>query len=125
MRTTTRQSGTTFEVDQVNPATERLPECRAHTAAKQMFGTIESCSDYHGSVVKDVYYQPLLAAVHTAFSQHRPLTLSPDAVWITIAQGVAHHMTVHGERLRARFVSHQGKLDLGFECRDWVEGSPE
>src|SRR5207247_2251595 len=23
------------------------------------------------------------------------------------------------------FVSHQGKLDLVFECEDWVEGSPE
>ncbi|MCH5376865.1 MAG: DUF4419 domain-containing protein [Planctomycetes bacterium] len=27
--------------------------------------------------------------------------LSPDAVWLTIAQGVAHHMTLEGERLRA------------------------
>ena len=40
-------------------------------------------------------------------------------------QGVAHHMSIHGERLRSRFVSHQGKLELVFECRDWLEGSPE
>ncbi|WP_272427393.1 DUF4419 domain-containing protein [Polyangium jinanense] len=31
----------------------------------------------------------LLGAVHLAFAQHRPLVLSPDAVWLTIAQGVA------------------------------------
>jgi hypothetical protein len=125
MRTTTRRPGITFEVDRVTPATEPLPECRAHEAARQKLGGIESCSDYHGTVVKDVHYQPLLAAVHTAFSRHRPLVLSPDAVWLTIAQGVAHHMTVHGECLRDRFVSHAGKLDLVFECRDWAEGSPE
>jgi hypothetical protein len=124
MRTTTRP-GITFEVDRVEPATEPLPECRAHEAAKWTVGNLESCSDYHGTVVKDVHYQALLAAVHTAFSQHRPLTLSPDAVWLTIAQGVAHHMTIHGERLRPRFVSHSGKLDLVFECEGWAEGSPE
>jgi hypothetical protein len=26
---------------------------------------------------------PLLAAVHVAFAQHRPLVLAPDAVWLT------------------------------------------
>ena len=117
--------GVTFAVDEVTPATERLPEWRTHEAIRDMLGSIESCHDYHGTVVKDVYYQPLLAAVYIAFSQHRPLVLSPDAVWLTIAQGVAHHMVIHGERLRSQFVSHQGKLDLVFECRDWVEGSPE
>jgi hypothetical protein len=76
-------------------------------------------------VVKDVHYQPLLAAVYTAFNQHRPLVLTPDAVWLTIAQGVAHHMAIHGERLRSRLVSHRGKLDLVFDCRGWVAGSPE
>ena len=83
MRTTTRRTGITFAVDRVEPATEPLPEIRAHEGAKRI-GGVESCSDYHGTVVEDVYYQPLLAAVHTAFSQHRPLVLSPDAVWITI-----------------------------------------
>lgn len=126
MRTAVRRPGVTFPVDDVTPATRPLPECRAHEAVRDRLGSaVESCSDYHGTVVKDVHYQPLLAAVHAAFSQHRPLVLTPDAVWLTIAQGVAHHMTVHGERLRSRFVAHRGKLDLVFTCRGWVEGSPE
>jgi hypothetical protein len=123
---TIHQTGVTFAVDEVTPATESLPECRTHEAIKTMLGSaIESCSDYHGMVLKKVRDQPLLAAVYMAFSQHRPLVLTPDAVWITIAQGVAHHMVIHGERLRSRFVAHQGKLDLVFESRDWVERSPE
>jgi hypothetical protein len=126
VRKTAQIPGFTFAVDEVVPATKRLPERRMHEALKRMLGSeVESCCDYHGTVIKDLDYQPLLAAVYQAFSEHRPLALTPDAVWITIAQGVAHHMTIHGERLRSRLVAHQGKLDLAFECRGWVEGSPE
>ncbi len=116
----------TFAVDEVTSATEPLPEIRSHEALRHTLrGEIESCCDYHGTVIKDVHYQPLLAAVYTAFNEHRPLVLTPDAVWITIAQGVAHHMAIHGERLRSSFVSHEGKLELAFQCRDWAVGSPE
>lgn len=120
---TIHTTGVTFVVDEVALATTLLPEVRAHEVLKSMSG-VESCSDYHTSIVKDVRYHPLLAAVFLAYSQHRPLVLSPDAVWLTIAQGVAQHMVIHGERLRPRFVDHQGKLDLIFEC-NWIEGSPE
>jgi Domain of unknown function (DUF4419) len=123
---TTHRPGFTFAVDNVKPATTPLPERRSHEALKRTLNSeIESCCDYHGTVIKDVDYQPLLAAVYMAFSQHRPLVLSPDAVWITIAQGVAHHMAIHGERLRPRFVAQQDKLNLVFVCDDWVDRSPE
>jgi hypothetical protein len=36
---------------------------------------------------------PLVDAIHIAFSQHRPLTLSPDDIWLVIAQGFSHQMT--------------------------------
>lgn len=122
---TTTVPGVTFPVDDVQPTPIKLPEQRLHESLRARVPGLESCNDYHGNVLKGVYNHPLLAAVHMAFSQHRPLVLSPDAVWLTIAQGVAHHMAVHGERLRSRFVAHEGKLELVFECRGWVEGSPE
>ncbi|GAB3846184.1 DUF4419 domain-containing protein [Dactylosporangium cerinum] len=56
--------------------------------------------------------QPLLSAVARAFADHRPLVLSPDAVWLTIAQGVAHHVRLHAEQLRPRLVSHTGRKRL-------------
>lgn len=125
MQTTKQTSGVTFAVDQVEPATQPRQERPTHEALRDLLEGIESCHDYHGKVIEKIYYQPLLAAVYIAFSEHRPLVLTPDAVWITIAQGVAHHMVIHGERLRPQLVAHQGKLDLAFECRGWVEGSPE
>jgi len=123
---TAKKPGTTFVVDDVVPQTDLLPVCRAHEALRENLNSdIVGCSDFHGTVVDRLVYQSLLAAVYTAFNQHRPLVLSPDAVWITIAQGVAHHMAIHGEELRSRFVSHQGRVELKFEVSDWVAGSPE
>jgi hypothetical protein len=120
------RSGVTFAVDEVTPAGEMLPEWPVHRAMRAMLGReIESCGDYHSNVVKDANYQGLLAAVYMAFSQHRPLVLTPDAVWVTIAQGIAHHMAIHGERLRERLVSHAERLELRCEVAGWVEGSPE
>jgi hypothetical protein len=55
---------------------------------------------------------PLIDAVHIAFSQHRPLTLSPDAIWLVIAQGFGHHVAENAETLRGRLVRHQGRRDL-------------
>jgi hypothetical protein len=40
------------------------------------------------------------------------LRLSPDHVWLTIAQGFAHHVDNNAEALRERFVRHEGKKPL-------------
>ncbi len=70
---------------------------------------------------------PLLGAVALAFTQHRPLVLTPDSVWLTIAQGVAQHVRDRAEELRPRLVRHAGKrlLELSVgrspECAaDWA-----
>ncbi|GAB2680542.1 DUF4419 domain-containing protein [Nocardia goodfellowii] len=55
---------------------------------------------------------PLLSAVGRAFAEHRPLVLSPDAVWLTIAQGLARHIRLHAEQLREQLVEHQGQATL-------------
>lgn len=55
---------------------------------------------------------PLIDAVGTAFSQHRPLILSPDSVWLVIEQGFAHHVAENAETLRPRLVRHEGKHEL-------------
>jgi hypothetical protein len=57
-------------------------------------------------------WHPLIDAVHVAFSQHRPLTLSPDAIWLVIAQGFSHHVAQNAEALRNRLVRHQGRQEL-------------
>jgi hypothetical protein len=58
------------------------------------------------------FVHPLMEAVHLSFSQHRPLVLSPDCIWLTIVQGFTQHLHEHAESFRGRIVAHAGKKDL-------------
>jgi hypothetical protein len=64
----------------------------------------------------------LLSAMKSAFYSHLPLRLSPDAIWITLARGLALHVNEHAEELRNRFVSHRGKEKLVVERPDFLPG---
>src|ERR1035438_1354919 len=66
---------------------------------------------------------PLIDAMHAAFSQHRPLTLSPDDIWLVIAQGFGHHVAENSEAPRHRLVRHQGKSQLVAKVDDLSRAS--
>jgi hypothetical protein len=68
---------------------------------------------------------PLIEAVHTAFAEHYPLVLSPDDVWLCLAQGFALHVEANAEALRSRFVRHEDKLTLTVQRDEFVKGSPD
>jgi hypothetical protein len=123
--------GSTFPVDQVVPAegplwteplhehvTKRfgrkvlfLPEAQRRVANTSYDLVSKRVPD---EVRRDVVNRchPLIDAVSTAFAQHRPLTLSPDCIWLVIAQGFAHHIAENAEALRHRLVQHEGKREL-------------
>ena len=65
---------------------------------------------------------PLIDAVHQAFSDHRPLVLSPDCIWLVIAQGFSHHIDENAEALRERLVRHKGKQTLTSKMTDLTPG---
>src|SRR5277367_5787722 len=48
-----------------------------------------------------------MEAVHLSFSKHYPLILTPDSVWLTIAQGFGTHINANAEALRKQFVKHE------------------
>jgi hypothetical protein len=134
----------TIKVATVLPAFRRLPEVPykaalealltkrpawleepRHEPAAQAVHPVESCSHYHGRLVGGIAFHPFVAAVHRAFCDHRPLVLSPDMIWLLIAQGLANHVNAHAEELRPRLVCHQGKMWLAVRRDDFVKGSPE
>ncbi len=41
-----------------------------------------------------------LQTVHTSYAEHKPLTLSPDEVWLVICQGLAIHINEHMDSLK-------------------------
>ena len=76
-------------------------------------------------LVNGLLVHPLALAVHLAFAQHRPLVLTPDAVWLCIAQSLATHIELHAEALRPRLVRHAGQLELTLHRDDLVPGDPD
>lgn len=143
----------TFEVSDVQSATTTLPEvpyrqavegqlnpspweqilslyCRKTVVAAESpephrRDGVEACSRDDGRLLGRVSYHPVVAALHMAFMDHRPVCLSPDMIWLMICQAVANHVNAHAEQLRPRFVQHPGKLLLEVRRDDLVKGSPE
>src|SRR5262245_46267749 len=71
-----------------------------------------------------VGFHPGVAAIHLAFTDHRPLVLSPDIVWMFLAQGAASHINANAEGLRRQLVEHEGTLRLEVRRDDFVRGRP-
>jgi Domain of unknown function (DUF4419) len=86
---------------------------------------IEACSRYRGKLVAGIALHPLIEALHLAFNDHRPVSLSPDMIWLLIAQGTANHFNANADTLRTQFVQHLGKIKLRVDRHDFVKGSPE
>ncbi len=105
-----------FQVDPVTPCQERLPLINARTRFEEMMGRsvqVFTCADSSDVVLtRGGADHSLVSAVYLAFSEHRPLVLTPDAVWITLAQGFAQHINHHANALRSRVVTHKGTVTL-------------
>jgi hypothetical protein len=99
----------TFAVDDVVAAVERLP---TRGLGELFADALTVGGDPVLRVVEPDGVHPLLSAVARAFAGHHPLVLSPDAVWLTISQGVAQHVRQHAEQLRPRLVAHSGRKRL-------------
>ena len=55
-----------------------------------------------------------------AYSNHYPLRLSPDAIFLLILQGFAIHVYQNAEELRSKFVDFNNKKELVVDRRDLV-----
>lgn len=129
------RSEITFLVDAVKPGKTRQETHNASSALQAQTGrpllAWSHAPDFQ--IVKDEGHHPLVSAVHLAFSRHHPLVLTPDAIWMTIAQGIAQHINNNPEKLRPQqlgtpqLVRHDGKMDLIVEVEalsapeDWAD----
>jgi len=114
------------EDNSVEPCSENADfRCEPYDPPPQSISSVEACSRYHGKLVAKVWFHPVLAAIHRAFVGHRPLVLSPDMIWLLVAQGFANHVNANSEDLRSQFVQHSGKVSLKVQRDDFIKGSPE
>ncbi|MBD1925442.1 DUF4419 domain-containing protein [Trichocoleus sp. FACHB-90] len=125
----TSEGEISFLVDDVQVCQDILPVNKAWRKFEERLGFSLLAFSHNNSfeVIQESGNHPLVTAVHIAHSEHRPLLLTPDAIWLTIAQGFAQHINNHAEKLRSRFVGHSGKLELKVEAQklaqpsDWAE----
>jgi hypothetical protein len=64
-----------------------------------------------------------MRTIHIAYALHYPLVLSPDAIWLAIAQAFAEHVKANAELLRGRVVRHGDRATITIQRHDFVKGS--
>jgi hypothetical protein len=109
-----------------------MPAITLERSLRARLGTsFEACAANVGGLVspREDYdfgdgMSAFVQAAHLAFNKHYPLVLSPDDVWLCIAQGLAHHVQAHAETLRPLWVEHEGQLPLSVRRDAFVKGSP-
>lgn len=112
---------TTFPVSQVERASLRLPTTDTRGSLAALLDqplAIEACSP--GTFVVDPNgdkwrWHPFVAAADCAFNHHLPLVLSPDAIWLCIAQSVAS----------ATRAPQATRAPLEIRHDDWTRGDPD
>lgn len=116
--------GITFPVDAVEPAPcDAMPTVDLKTSIEGLLGGyIEACDSRTARSLPSWGLNALLDAAHTAFHEHRPLVLSPDAIWLTIAHGAAIHINENAEELRDVFVRRQGREQIEVRRNSFVKG---
>ncbi|MFT3770510.1 MAG: DUF4419 domain-containing protein [Minicystis sp.] len=123
----------TFAVSDVSVASALFPAASLGEAVRARLGApveacganLPVCATPGGSAYEPLPHHGFVAAVHHAFAQHYPLVLSPDDVWLCIAQGFATHVDENAEALRARFVRHEGRARIEVRRDEFVKGSPD
>lgn len=116
----------TFAVSDVERPAAPLPVIAADAHVASLgWKAVEARRIAAAEVVVGPLIHPLALAVHLAFETHRPLVLTPDAVWLCLAQGLATHVDLHAETLRARLVRHEGKIELEARRDDFEPGNPD
>lgn len=111
----------TFKVDDVKQ-NKFLPNS---TFDKNNLNNLIGLGIESSSISDDQYISPtnnLLAAINTAYDQHLPLVLSPDMIWLAIAQGLSLHIMNNAEELRHQFVNFEGKKEIIVYENSFIKG---
>jgi hypothetical protein len=120
-----------FSVCAREPETKSLETDAAEKVMERLLlGPIEACDAGEKPIVCGLGFHGLIETVHTAFANHYGLELSPDDIWVTIAQGlasvVAREPQTHAARLlaaaantRIQISSHANFLP-GSPTNDWI-----
>ena len=61
---------------------------------------------------------PVLDGFYTAYTNHYPIRIKPDDIWLLIVQAFSYHVNSNSEQLRKYFINFEGKKDITIEYKD-------
>ena len=70
-------------------------------------------------IIFDHKLHPVFEGFVWAYRNHRPITISPDIIWLLIAQAFSNHVNANAESLRRKFVNFSGQKELVVERLDF------
>ncbi len=116
--------GISFKVDAVEKANAPLNVMTAQQAFEFQLGKKISFfpDDLKNTTVVPTWNNAFIMAIHTSFDEHRPLSLSPDAIWLTICQGVSIHINQYFDELEAFIFKEKNRTNLWFETTIFQTG---
>lgn len=116
----------TFSTQTVTPEKEPLPTMTAQQAFERLLLTkVEAYSTNGKPLIQANGFHGLIETAHWAFAKHYGLELTPDDLWITIAQGFARIVNQEPESFRDKFVTHAGKQELRIIRNSFTLGNPD
>ena len=63
--------------------------------------------------LEDIYSNvPVLSGFYTAHTNHYPIRITPDDIWLLIVQAFSNHVNANDKELRKYFVNFSGKKEL-------------
>ena len=122
----------TFSLDEVEPATQSIGYPTNGPSLAKELNIDEEAFDWNSPweaqilansfadaenlhrIGEDVVFQMLLQA----FCQHRPVTLTPDAIWMVICQQFSYCVNRHPEEYRRMLVKHEGKKEVAIQSQE-------
>lgn len=120
-----KPAGLTFSVSAVEPARTMLPVFSVEKALKLAIGKEPQFipHEHQNTLLYFAGGNGLVATVQECYDAHRPLIISPDAIWLTICQGVSTHVNLHFDSLQ-HLIFKKGKPDQLVVRNDSLEHSP-
>lgn len=114
----------TFDVDSVDPNLDPIALVSADDVWRSRgISALESQDALARPYVACEPIHGLLAAVHLAYAEHRPLVLAPEDLWLCVLQAIARVIEEQPERYRSLFVAHEGKEAIAIRRDEFVPGS--
>lgn len=105
------QNADTYQIEKLERPSEPLDMVESCDLFKGLEGKEFVTFSPLGPLV-DKKMHPVISGYLHAYQEHRPITLSPDIVWLLICQGFAQHVNNNGEELREKFVNFEGQKML-------------